>query len=180
MGAAGTDPRGRIVAAISAKPGIHMRELERTVGISLTGIGHHLRALEKQGVVVGISDRHYRRYFLSDLVLPGEARRLNEEDRRLLAECQRRASLAIILSIAADGPIGHGQIEQRLEKSKATVKYHLSRLVDAGIVRIEEGASGQTYRLADPARVVSVLVTFAASLRDHTDGFAGLWLALGD
>jgi len=71
-------------------------------------------------------------------------------------------------------------MEQRLEKSKATVTYHLSRLVGAGIVRIEQGASGQTYRLADSARVVSVLVTFAASLRDHTDGFARLWLALGE
>src|SRR3989442_14270211 len=65
VGAAGADARGRIVAAIAAKPGIHMRELERIVGISLSGISHHLRVLENQGTVIGISDRHYRPDFLS-------------------------------------------------------------------------------------------------------------------
>jgi len=168
------------MAAIAAKPGIHMRELERIVGISLSGISHHLRVLEKQGTVIGISDRHYRRYFLSSLVIPDEARLLNEDDRRLLAECQRRASLAIILSLATDGPMSHVEIEQRLRRSKATVEYHLSRLVDSRIVRIVPESSSQRYELVEPARVVPVLVTFAATLTDHTDGFARLWLALGE
>ncbi len=180
VGAAGADARGRIMAAIAAKPGIHMRELERIVGISLSGISHHLRVLEKQGTVIGISDRHYRRYFLSSLVIPDEARLLNEDDRRLLAECQRRASLAIILSLATDGPMSHVEIEQRLRRSKATVEYHLSRLVDSRIVRIVPESSSQRYELVEPARVVPVLVTFAATLTDHTDGFARLWLALGE
>jgi len=176
--AAGTDVRGRIVAAISAKPGIHMRDLGRTVGISLSGLSHHLRVLEKQGVILGVSDRHYRRYFLASLVLPDEARQLNEDDRTLLAECRRPSSIAVILTLAAEGAMTVGELGKRLEKSRGTVSYHLSRLLDSNIVLAAPGESGQTYGLSDPGRVVAVLVTFAPSLRDHTDRFARLWLAL--
>lgn len=178
MAVTGTDVRGRILEAISSKPGIHMRELGRTVGLSLSGVHHHLRVLEEDGTVVGFSDGYYRRFFPSGLVLAGEARRLDDADRKLLAECQRTTSLAIILSLAVDGPMTHGEIGDRLKKSKGTVSYHLSRLVDSGIVKIGRWSGGEKYELADPNRVVSLLVTFSASLRDRVDGFARLWLAL--
>jgi DNA-binding transcriptional ArsR family regulator len=155
-----------------------MRDLGRTVGISLSGISHHLRVLEKQGVIVGVSDRHYRRYFLASLVLPAEARQLNEDDRTILTECRRPASLAVILTLAAEGPMTVGELGKRLEKSRGTVSYHLSRLVNSNLVRAVAGQSGQTYGLSDPVRVVAVLATFAPSLGDHTDRFARLWLAL--
>lgn len=142
MAAAGTDVRGRILEAISAKPGIHLRDLERTVGISFSGISHHVRALEKQGAVIGVSDRYYRRYFLSNLTLPEESRQFNEADRRLLAACRRPASLAIVLNLAVDGPMGREEVGERLKRSKGTVSHHLSRLVDEGIVKIVSGASG--------------------------------------
>jgi len=174
----GTDVRGRILNAVSSKPGIHMRELGRTVGLSLSGVGHHLRVLEEEGLVVGLSDGYYRRFFPSHLVLEPEARRLDNADRRLLAECRRTPSLAIILSLAVDGPLTHREIGHRLRKSKGTVSYHLSRLVDAGLVNMGRGSAEGTYELADPKRAVSVLVTFSPSLRDRLDGFARLWLAL--
>ena len=175
-----TEIRARILDAVSTRPGIHMRELERILGISLSGLGHHLHVLEKQGAIVGLSDGHYHRYFLSNLVLPEEARRLNDADRRLLAECQRPASLAIILNLAADGPLRHEDIGRRLKRSKGTVTYHMSRLVDAAIVRVRRNASGDIYELAESKRVLSILLTFATGLRDHVDGFARLWLALGE
>ena len=178
MAVAGTEVRGRILEAIVSKPGIHMRELSRAVVLSLSGVAHHLRVLEEEGSVVGLSDGYYRRFFASDVVLKPEARRLNDSDRKLLAECRRAPSLAIILSLAVDGPLTHREIGHRLRKSKGTVSYHLSRLVDAGLVKMGGGSLEGTYQLADSKRVVSVLVTFAASLRDRLDGFAGLWLAL--
>ncbi len=178
MAAAGADVRGRVLEAISRKPGIHMRELQRTIGISLSGISHHVRALEKQGVVIGISDRHYRRYFSSNLLLPREARLLNEADRRLLAECRRPASLTIVLNLAVDGPMDPGEIRVRLKRSHGTVRYHLSRLVDTGVVNIRRGSAGEMYELVERDRVISILATFSDTLRDHADGFARLWLDL--
>jgi predicted transcriptional regulator len=175
-----TDIRARILSAVSAKPGIHMLELKRTLDISLSGLTHHLRVLERQGAIVGLSDGYYHRYFLPSLVIPDESRRLNDTDRRLLAECRRPESLAIVLNLAVDGPLRHEDIAGRLKRSKGTTTYHLSRLVDAGIVRVVQDSTLGMYELVDSKRVLSILVTFAASLRDHVDGFARFWLSLGE
>ena len=180
MAAGGTGVRGRILDAISSIPGIHMRELARVVGISLSGISHHVRVLERQGLVVGVSDRHYRRFFSSRLVLPKEARRLDEVDRRLLAECRRATSLAIILSLAVEGPMTHREVTRRLKRSRGTVTHHLTRLSVAGIVTLGAGSNGATYELVDPSRVVSLLATFSNTLQDRLDGFARLWSRLRD
>ena len=171
--------RHRVLDAITAKPGIHMRELERLLGVSLSGITHHARILESEGHIVGISDGHYRRYFLSALVLPSEARRLTDIERKLLAACKRPTPLTIILNLAVDGPLRHRDLEQRLGRAKGTVSYHLSRLADQGIVSAPSSSAVEGYRLADPSRVISLLVTFSGALRDHVDGFANLWLLLG-
>ena len=165
--------------AISTKPGIHMRELERSLGVSLSGVSYHLRILEEQGAIVGISDGHYRRYFSSDLVLPTEARRVTEDDRLLLAECRRPVSLAILLNLAMEGRMRHGELRKRLGKSKSTTSYHLSRLLASGLVCIVRDSSAESYQLVDRARAVALLVTFSGTLRDHVDGFADLWLSLG-
>lgn len=179
MAAADASVRRRIVDAIAAKPGIHMRDLARVASVSLSGITHHARALEMEGAVVGISDGHYRRYFLSTLVMPSEARRLTGEDRKLLAECRRPISLAIILNLAVDGPLRHREFRGRLGKAKGTVSYHLSRLVAAGLVRESLSSEEEGYDLVDPSRAIALLVTFSDTLRDHVDGFASLWLLLG-
>src|SRR5947208_8763765 len=93
-GDSGPPIRQRILDAIADKPGVHMRGLQRVAGVSLSTITHHLRVLESEGNIVGISDGHYRRFFLSTLTLPEEARRLSEADRRVLSECKRPTSLA--------------------------------------------------------------------------------------
>ncbi len=157
-----------------------MRELQREVGVSLSGIDYHLHALEREGEIVTISDDHYRRSFSTHLVLPTEARRLGERDRAFLAECRRPSALAIILSLATEGPLRHAEIRERIGKSKGPATYHLSRLVSLGIVHTLHESSLEKYELTDLRRSVALLVTFSGELRDHTDAFARMWQCLVD
>jgi len=178
VGGPNVDVRRRIVQEISTEPGIHLRELERRLAISLSGIIHHLKILEGEDVVVGISDGHYRRYFAKELILPTEARRLTDDDRRFLAQYRRPMSLAIVLNLAVAGRLRHVELRERIGKSKSKLSYHLSRLATSGHVRLVHEASSETYELTDKARVVALLVTFSDTLRDHVDEFAKLWIAL--
>jgi AcrR family transcriptional regulator len=155
-----------------------MRQLERVAGVSLSAVTHHLRAVEMEGKVVAIFDGYYRRYFLSTLVLIGDARQLTEADRRLLAECKRPTSLGIILNLAVDGPLRHKDLELRLGRTKGTISHSLSRLVSLDIVSRSDEPSAQRYVVASPSRVVPLLVTFSGSLRSHVDSYANLWLLL--
>lgn len=177
--AAADHVRHLIMEAIAAKPGIHLRDLQRVVHVSLSGIEHHVRALEREARIVTISDGYFRRCFLTTWVLPEEARRLDEEERRIIAEFRRRMSLAIVLHLAADGPLRHHELQERLGKSKGTVSYHLSRLLANGLLRMTGDSSDARYDLANRARVISLLVTFSPLFRDHVDGFVDMWLSLG-
>lgn len=180
MAAPDTGVRARILAAIAARPGVHVRELERTIGLSQSGVIHHLRILEREGAVRAVSEGHYRRYFASDLIFPGAVRHLNDADRRLLAACRRPASLAILLHLAADASLSHEEIGRRLGRSKGTVTYHLARLLEEGLVRSAGSSSGKMYELADRERALAILASFADTLRDHVDSFAQLWLRFGE
>ncbi len=177
---ADSEVRERIKAAVQEAPGIHMRELERRVGISFGAVDHHVHVLERRGDVVAFWDGHFRRLFATDLVLPSESRRLNEDDRRFLALCRRHTSLAIVLNIAAEGRLRHGELQRRIGRSKATLSYHLERMMSVGVIRTSTEASERGYELADRGRAISLLVTFAPALRGHVDGFADLWTALRD
>jgi predicted transcriptional regulator len=170
--------RRRVLDAIAERPGIHMRDLERAAQVSLSSVAHHTRRLEAEGKIIGVFDGHYRRFFLSSLSLPTEARRLTDTDRRLLSEFRRPVPLAIVLNLAVDGPLHHRDLEERLGRAKGTISYHLSRLEAQGIVTSPRG-SIEGYRLTDPLRSIVLLVTFSGSLRDHVDQFAHLWRLLG-
>lgn len=155
-----------------------MRELERAVGLSLSGVDHHVRGLEKERRVVTISDRYFRRCFLTTLELPAERRRLDEGDRRILAECRRPTALSIVLNVAAEGALRPSELAARLGRSPSTVSYHIARLRGAGILQTVGETSEERYDLVNRPRTVSLLVTFSDSFRDHVDGFAALWLSL--
>ena len=145
-----------------------------------------MRVLERQGSIVGISDGHYRRYFSRELVLPAESRRLSEEDRRLLAECRRPMSLAIVLNLAVEGRLRQADLRERLGKSKSTISYHLSRLVTSGHVRLVLDSYPDAYEIAD--RVRSVVSSIGKLDPDWTPAVAYeqaqerllLWILLGD
>src|SRR5437870_13622235 len=98
-----------------------MRELGRTVVLSLSGVAHHLHVLEEEGLVVGLSDGYYRRVFPSHLVLKPEARPLDHADRQLFAECRRTPSLAIIMGLDVDGPFTRSESGHRSRDTKQTV-----------------------------------------------------------
>lgn len=155
-----------------------MRELERRVGVSFSGIAHHVHNLESEGVIVSLWDGHFRRWFSRDLLLFAESRRLGEEDRRLLAACRRPAALSILLNLAAAGSLRHKELLGRVGKSKSTLTYHLEHLISEGLVRVSIESSERRYELVDRDRSIALLVTFAETYRSHADGFADLWLAL--
>ena len=155
-----------------------MRELERRLDVSFGSIDHHVHVLVRQGDIIGLWDGHYRRLFGADLVLPTEARRLNEDDRRFLSLCRRPMALAVVLNLAAENRMRHIDLQARIGRSKATLSYHLDKLVSAGVVRRYSESPEQGYQLTNRDRSISLLVTFADSLQDHVDGYASLWASL--
>jgi DNA-binding transcriptional ArsR family regulator len=86
--------------------------------------------------------------------------------------------LAIILFLAAYGPVTRREIQENIGRATGTVSFHLTRLLRGGFLVISDVSSEKVYDLADRARVVSLLATFRHLFRDHIDRLADVWLSL--
>ncbi len=63
-GSAGADTRTRVLRAIREQPR-NAQQLAQALGLDYTTVRHHLRVMEKNGLVTTTGDRYGRLYFLS-------------------------------------------------------------------------------------------------------------------
>ncbi len=64
-GSAGADTRGRVLRAIREQPR-NAQQLSQALDLDYTTVRHHLRVMEKNGLVTATGDRYGRLYFLSN------------------------------------------------------------------------------------------------------------------
>ena len=55
--------RERVLALISAQPGLHLRELSRRLGLSLRSVRYHLEGLEDSALVTAHRSGPFTRWF---------------------------------------------------------------------------------------------------------------------
>jgi DNA-binding transcriptional ArsR family regulator len=111
--------RARAMAMVGASPGIHMRELQRTLGVAPGNLAHHLRVLERAGLVRALRGPSFTGYFPAGH--PGPEVALSPPARRV-----REAWLAAPAASARELAGATGL-------SKRAVLHHLRRLRQAGL-----------------------------------------------
>jgi predicted transcriptional regulator len=149
----GSDPlehetRSRIHDLVSETPGQTLTQLSAELDTPLSTIRHHVRVLERERVIVTRKQRGNRRIYP-----------LGAENAELAAALQEESSAAVIAALHEQGRATVGDVVDRVEKSYSTVSYHLSRLVDEGLVVQEKDGREKVSRL-DPD---------VASLLDSTE-----------
>ncbi len=63
-GSAGADTRTRVLRAIREQPR-NAQQLAQALGLDYTTVRHHLRVMEKNGLITTTGDRYGKLYFLS-------------------------------------------------------------------------------------------------------------------
>lgn len=162
------DVRQRVYDAIARYPGLHLRGLERQVGVSAPLVRYHVRRLEEAGFVETHEQGGYVRHYATP-----KARKavLSPDDQALVGLLREQVPLHIVLLLLDEGPLTHGSLVERTGVAKSTVSYHLAKLAEAGIV---ERGEGPAVRLADREHVYRLLLAHAPT-PDLLDAFAKLW-----
>ncbi|MHB8633352.1 MAG: winged helix-turn-helix transcriptional regulator [Thermoplasmatota archaeon] len=123
--------RSRMLQAIEANPGVHVRELGRILGRGRSPTEHHLAKLREAGAVRIVDAGGYR------CVFP------RTTDARVLAGAgatRTEAAQRILASIKVHPGVGVRELARVLDLSPSTVHHHLQRLRAGGLV--SDGASG--------------------------------------
>jgi predicted transcriptional regulator len=149
--------RMKIYAAIEATPGIHLRELHRTLGMPLTSLEYHLSYMTRRKILFAETEGHHKRYYTKPL---------DFEDKKVLTALRQKRMREIVLTILKNGKAKNQLLAECLKMSHSTLSSYLKYLVNKNILARERIGYEYLYTVRDEDRVAKVLTAYKPSFLD--------------
>ena len=160
--------RRRIYEYLSANPGVHLRRIGQTLGMSTGMLSYHLGVMERQGLLKSEAARHRRRYYLAQAYRP--------EQRLVLALLRERVPRTIMIELATHGERTFADLLRTTRVTKSTLSYHLAKVVATGVVARTRRERESVFSLCDCPAVADLILTCAPSIPDEAVGrFVMIW-----
>ena len=160
--------RVRVKQLISLAPGVHLRELQRLLGMSFNSTRYHVDKLTTAGEIIRVEEGGYSRLYSAGI---GEA------ERAIFTFLRRETDRKILASLVADPILSNKQLCEQTNLAKSTVSEHLAGLVRAGIVKTRQVTENFVgYELEQPEQIRLLLRSQNPSLlRKAGERFIDLW-----
>ena len=144
------ETRRKIYDFIHKHPGIHVRELSRSLKIPKTTLCYHLNFLKKEELISEDSSKRYLRYYVSNKVGIDNKTVLNF----LRYETTRNMIILFLHNIVAS----RSELSNSLNKHPTTIAFHLKRLQDEDIIELAPMGKGFVYRKGE-TRIIERTIT---------------------
>ncbi|TFG34701.1 hypothetical protein EU527_01890 [Candidatus Thorarchaeota archaeon] len=120
--------RDRVADEIAANPGVHLRELHRSIGCAMGALQYHLKNLEDEGVVTSLRAGNVRHVFPQGYS--------DDERVLILTALSRNPTIgAILIQCLNNGQTTQAEISRILDLDKSLISYYTSSLLKADILR---------------------------------------------
>lgn len=116
----------KILSYIQKNPGNHLRGIGNRLRMSLGTLRYNLETLEKKGKIVSERYNLHKHYFIAGF--------FKEDERNVLKMLNNTTSRWILMLILERKNPTQQYIVQSLQISAPSVKWHITRLVDLGII----------------------------------------------
>lgn len=137
--------RRRVFEAISHVPGTHLRRLSRELRLAIGSVEHHLRQLERHGLVFSYRAGRRKSYF--------ETGALEPQDAAILHALRKPSWGRSLERLLERGEAEPSQIARDTGISPDAASYALRRMCAAGLVDRVHVGRYSVYALSDPDRV---------------------------
>jgi predicted transcriptional regulator len=162
------ETRKEIFEYVQSNPGVHFSQLKRDLDMETGLVQHHLRALENYDVLTSEDHQGKRRLFVAE--------ELGEEERAILSSLRYETTRHILLFLLEENRARNRAIAEELGVSPATVSWHVSRLVENGIVSEVEDGRTTYYTVTDEELTMQLLVRYQESFVDRAvDNVLDFW-----
>jgi predicted transcriptional regulator len=158
----------RIKLLISTFPGVHMRQIQRILGLSFSSVRYNVDALAKNGEVFVLSEGGRSHLF---------APTITEHERLLYSHLRSRTSRRILRAIAKDGKLTNRQLLEITGFAKSTLSECIRRLLDAKILITAFSPDARVaYDLREPDILLPILSAHDRTVLDEAaERFTQLW-----
>lgn len=162
------DRRQKLYAFIRTNPGIHQRELQRSLNMPLASLEYHLQYMKRRKVIFEEKDGNHARYYCSPL---------DPEDKRVLLALRHSKLREFLLMILVKQKARYQDFEDAFKLPRSTIYLYLKDLVDSQIVEKTKVGYENYYTVKDEDRVAKLLVAYRESFLDRlVDSAASMWL----
>jgi predicted transcriptional regulator len=160
--------RHRAKILVSLFPGIHLRELQRSLGISFNTTRYHVDALSKSGEIEREDDSGYSRLYPTG-ISPG--------DKVLFSSCRSSTRRTILSMLTKKGELSNKELSELSGLAKSTISEQIRSLTENGIVQLTGSPDTRgTFSLKDPFSVSRVLERSQRTLLESaSERFIDLW-----
>jgi predicted transcriptional regulator len=160
--------RSKIYAIIKKSPGLHIRNLQRIMGIPLTSLQYHLNYMARRNVILEEKSEHYTRYYCKPL---------ESGDKKILSVLRQRRLREIVMMILVGKKAKYRFIVETLKLPPSTISFYLKHLLDNQIIVRTKIGYENVYTLTDEDRIVKILIAYQSSFLDTlVDKWASTWL----
>lgn len=158
----------RIRSLIFALPGVHLRQIQRILGVSFSSVRYNVDSLKHGGEILDSDESGHSRLFPSEV---------SEPERVIYSHLRTRSSRKILRALAKHGRLTNRELSNITGYSKSTISESIRRLLDARILATSFSVTGRiAYKIKDPERVLRMLHTADHTvLEEATDRFIQLW-----
>ncbi|WMW26272.1 winged helix-turn-helix transcriptional regulator [Methanolobus sediminis] len=163
------ETRKRIFETIRSSPGIHLRELERSLGIAVGSLQYHLHYMQKKNIISAQKDEQFLRYFVRD-------KELSENDRLVMSFLRKKACRHILITLMENPDLNNKDISSAIGLSPSTVSWHLNKLVASGVVNKIINGRESNFEVINPEEITELIITYKSSFFDRMlDNFIEMW-----
>jgi len=160
--------RSKIYATVKKNPGLHIRELQRIIGIPMASLQYHLTYMASRQVIIEEKSEHFTRYY---------SKPLESEDKKVLSVLRQKRLREIVMLILVDKKVKYRVIVQTLKLTPSTVSFYLKYLLENNIVERTKIGHENIYTLKNEDRIAKVLITYKSSFLDKlVDKWADTWI----
>jgi len=153
-----SETRSLVRECVRENPGIHFNEISRTLDIATGQTQYHLRRLLHEGTLVSEELRGRTHYYPPTYA---------EHERTTIALLRRETTRELVVVLLETDTTAPAALADRLGLARSTVEWHLSALVEHGIVRKTERDERVAVELLEPKLVYRLLREVEPALSDR-------------
>jgi predicted transcriptional regulator len=165
------ESRRKIYEAVKKVPGIHFREINRRLGISLGVIEYHLRYLEQHELIVSKQEGRYKRYYVVG--------KMGSKEKQLMSLLRQQMPRRILMHLLLHPKSTQKRLRKELKISASTLSFHISKLLDAELIITHKVGRKHSYKVEDSEVVSKALIRYKEGFVDEVvDDFVDTWMEI--
>ncbi len=168
----------RVLRLVQEHPGLHLRELTRKIGASLSTTTYYLRSLEEEGLISSIGRTGYKRFFDCESAIYYERTGFSTGDKIIVSFMRQRIPFLIIRFLLIRISAKPMEIATSLGLKPSTLSHHLRKMVEGGVLEKVTKGEDKGYRLVDYERTKDMYLCNRRSYEDEVDEFTDIWIRI--